>query len=372
LANLFVRHWRLLALAVFVALFIWVIYLMRLFVLPFATGLVLAYLLLPLVNWLERHLPPRHKWPNFRRVIAILLAFLLVLAIVGGFVYVVITAVINAGSTLVNSAPYFFGQSVVRIQDWFQSITAELPTAVQDEINRDLVEAGVSVGNWIRDTLFNSISSIPDTFKFILGFLVVPFFLFYILKDTEKIKQSLVATLPASVSRHGRSVVNIVERVAGRYIKSQLMLGLIVGYFSFIGLLLMKMPYSLALALLAGVMEMVPTLGPWIAGIVAVVVALALEPDKAIWVGLLYLGIQLLENNLLVPKVQSAYLRIHPAVMIVLLVFGAYVAGFWGILIIGPLAATLVELFKYVHAYYRTAARPPGSEGGSPPPPPLP
>jgi predicted PurR-regulated permease PerM len=113
------------------------------------------------------------------------------------------------------------------------------------------------------------------------------------------------------------------------------------------------MPFSLALSLLAGVMEMVPTLGPWISGAVAVLVALALAPDKAIWVLLLYLGVQALENNLLVPKIQSAYLRIHPAVMIVLLVFGAYFAGFWGILLIGPLTATLVEVFKYIRGYYQ-------------------
>jgi predicted PurR-regulated permease PerM len=357
LANIFVRHWRLVVLAVIVVVFIWVLYLMRLFVLPFAAGLVLAYLLMPLVSWLEKRLPPRQKWPGFRRVIAILLSFLLVLAIIGGFVYVIVTAVINAASILVNSAPYFFGQSIVRIQEWFQAITAQLPLSVQQEINRDLVQAGVSLGDWIRNSLFSSISNIPGTFKVILGFAVVPFFLFYVLKDVEIMKKSLVSALPANVSRHGRNVVNIVERVAGRYIKSQLMLGLIVGYFSFIGLLLLKVPYSLALALLAGVMEMVPTLGPWIAGAVAVVVTLALAPEKALWVGLLALGIQLTENNLLVPKIQSAYLRIHPAIMIVLLVFGAYVAGFWGILIIGPLVATLVELFKYVHENYRPAPR---------------
>ncbi len=161
--------------------------------------------------------------------------------------------------------------------------------------------------------------------------------------------------MPASVSRHGRNVVNIVENVLGRYIRAQLMLGLIVGYFSFIGLLLLQVRFPLALALLAGVMEMVPTLGPWIGGGVAVIVTLALTPEKALWVALLALGIQLVENNLLVPKVQSAYLRIHPAVMIVLLVFGAYIAGFWGIVLIGPLAATLVEIFKYVRDHYRAA-----------------
>jgi predicted PurR-regulated permease PerM len=329
---------------------------MRLFVLPFAVGLVVAYLLMPLVGWLEKRLPPRDRWPGFRRVAAILIAFILVLAVIGGFVYVIVTAVIGASGAFVEGAPYFFGQSIVRIQEWFHRVTADLPVVVQEELNQALVWAGVSLGNWIRDTLQNTVANIPRTFTIILGFAVVPFFLFYILKDSSKIKKGLVAALPAAVSWHGRQVVNIVENVLGRYIRAQLMLGLIVGYFSFIGLLLLEAPFPLALALLAGVSEMVPTLGPWIGGGVAVIVTLALAPEKAVWVAVLYLGIQLVENNLLVPKVQSAYLRIHPAVMIVLLVFGAYIAGFWGILLIGPLAATLVEIFKYVHAHYRPGA----------------
>jgi predicted PurR-regulated permease PerM len=360
------RHWRLAALAVAIIIFIWVLYRMRLFVTPFAAGLVLAYLLMPLVNWLEKRLPPRHHWAGFRRVAAILISFLLVLAIIGGFIYIVVSAVISASSNLVTSAPYFLGQSIVRIQDWFQRVTSELPASVQAQINNALVSAGVSLGDWIRNSLVSSLANIPGTISIVLGFAVIPFFLFYVLKDSESMKRSLRTSLPPGVAYHGRNVVNIVERVLGRYIKSQLMLGLIVGYFSFIGLLILKVPFALSLALLAGVTEMVPTLGPWIGGAVAVIVTLALAPEKALWVALLYLGIQLTENNLLVPKIQSAYLRIHPAVMIVLLVFGAYIAGFWGILLIGPLTATLVEIFKYVHGYYQSKEFGAGTGTGPP------
>jgi predicted PurR-regulated permease PerM len=133
------------------------------------------------------------------------------------------------------------------------------------------------------------------------------------------------------------------------------MLGIIVAYFTFIGLYVLgfQYKYMIPLALLAGVLELVPIVGPWIAGAVAVVVTLAIMPDRAIWVAVLFVGVQLLENNLLVPKIQSAYLRIHPAVMIFLLVLGAYIAGFWGLLIIGPLTATLVAVFKYIRDLYR-------------------
>jgi len=97
-----------------------------------------------------------------------------------------------------------------------------------------------------------------------------------------------------------------------------------------------------------------------IGGAAAGIVALAVVPEKAIWVALLFLMVQLLEGTLLVPRIQGAYLRIHPAIVIVLLVLGAYIAGFWGLLLAVPLTATAVGIYKYV--YHSAKAR---ESGGS-------
>jgi predicted PurR-regulated permease PerM len=102
------------------------------------------------------------------------------------------------------------------------------------------------------------------------------------------------------------------------------------------------------LAVLAGVTEIIPFVGPWIGGITAVIITLATVPDKAIWVAVLFASVQLLENLLLVPRIQGAYLRMNPAIVIVLVVLGAYLAGFWGVLLAVPLAATIVEVYRYV------------------------
>ncbi|OGO24909.1 MAG: hypothetical protein A2144_13385, partial [Chloroflexi bacterium RBG_16_50_9] len=326
---------------------------MRIIILPFATGLVLAYLLMPFVSWLEKSLPPKGKWQGFKRVFSVLLAFVLLICLIGGFLYFIITAVMDASVKLLESAPYFFGKSLYQIQDWFNNIIKGLPLEIQQEVNRELVEGGVALGQYVRNVFTGLVASIPGTFTMILGFAVLPFFLFYIMKDSERLKKGFVAAFTPGVAVHAWNVVKIVEKVLGRYIRAQIMLGIIVAYFTFIGLIVMKIPYAVALALLAGVAEVIPTLGPWIGGAVAVIVTLAMAPDKVIWVAILFLGVQLLENSLLVPKIQSAYLHIHPAIMIFLLVLGAYVAGFWGLLIIGPLTATIVEIVKYVRDHYQ-------------------
>jgi len=332
---------------------LWVLYLLRTVVLPFAVGLILAYLLMPAVSWLERKLPPRGKWPSFKRVFSVLVAFILLICIVGGFAYFIVTAVIDASVILLESAPYFIGKSLYQIQIWLQGITESLPVEIQQEVNRALIGGGVDIGNYIRDALLGAVSSITGTFTMILGFAALPFFLFYIMKDSERLKKGFASALTPGVAEHARNVVTIVERVLGRYIRAQIMLGVIVAYFSFIGLFFLKIPFAPALAILAGVTELIPILGPWIGGGIAVIVTLAMAPERAIWVAVLFVGVQLVENNLLVPKIQSAYLHIHPAIMILLLVFAAYFAGFWGLLVIGPLAATLVEVFRYVRDCYQ-------------------
>jgi len=358
LANVFVKHWRLVALALGIALFIWLIYLARSFLLPFAIGLVLAYLLMPVVFWLERYLPPRRKWRGFKRVLAIIIVFILLIGLVGGFLYILVSAVIDAGGVLIENTPYLITHTFERVQEWFDDIVFHLPDDMQQELQQTWADVGSTIGKAINDALMGSVTAIPAAFDVILGFAVLPFFLFYLLKDSEKLKAGLRSALSPNLARHGRNVANIVEQVLGRYVKSQLVLGFVVAYFVFVGLALLRVPYSLPLALLAGVAELIPTLGPWIGGVVAAIVTLALAPEKTIWVVVIYVAVQLLENNLLVPKIQSVYLRIHPAVMIVLLVFGAYIAGIWGIIFIGPLTATLVAIFKYVRDEYRAQQQP--------------
>jgi predicted PurR-regulated permease PerM len=354
LTNALAKHWRLVLLILGIIILLWVLYLLRLVILPFVTGLVLAYLLMPAVLWLEMKLPPRGKWPNFKRVLSVLVSFLLLICLVGGFSYFIVTTVIDASAILLQNAPNLIGRSLYEVQNWFQGVIEHLPVEVQQEFRNQLIEGGISIGKYIRDALMGAVSSVPGTFVAILGFAILPFFLFYLMKDSERLRRGFFSAMTPGMAEHARNVLTIVERVLGRYIRAQIMLGLIVAYFSFIGLLLLKVPFALALALLAGVTEIIPTLGPWIGGGVAVIVTLAMAPDKAIWVAVLFIGVQVLENNLLVPKIHSAYLHIHPAVMILLLVIGAYVAGFWGLVIIGPLAATLIEIFKYVRDYYRT------------------
>jgi predicted PurR-regulated permease PerM len=347
------KYWRLIVLLSGIAIFFAILYLLRTAVLPFFLGWVFAYLLLPVVTWLENRLPGSEKWLGVKRVSAIVVIFLILLALIAAFSYFIATAVIDASVTLAESAPYFFGKSLQQIQGWLDIIRQQFPPEIRQEVDKALVEAGIAAGDAIRNAFVRGITNIPDTMSFFLGMGALPLFLFYLLKDSEKLKRNLYSAFSPKIAEHIRNIIFIIERVIGRYIRSQVTLGLIVAYFTFIGLLILKIPFAPVLALLAGVGELIPTLGPWLSGAVAAIVTLAVAPDKVIWVIIIFLAIQLLENTLLVPRIQGGYLRIHPALLIFLLVVGAYIAGVWGLLLAGPLTATVIEIYKYVRQCYQ-------------------
>ncbi|KPL23335.1 MAG: hypothetical protein AMJ75_06305, partial [Phycisphaerae bacterium SM1_79] len=178
--------------------------------------------------------------------------------------------------------------------------------------------------------------------------------LFYVLKDWEKLVSGFYSAFSKRMAVHVRGIVSVVDKVLGRWIRAQLMLSAVVAVLCFIGLAALGITLAPALAVLQGIMEFVPILGPWIGGAVGVIVVLAIAPEKVIWVVFVYLGVQLLENMLLVPRIHGGYLRIHPAIILVLLPLGAFVAGLWGMILIVPLTATVLEIYRYVRDHLRT------------------
>jgi len=351
------KHWRLLSIVLVAIIVFWVLYLLRTAIFPFILGLIFVYLLMPVVSWLERKLPRPGDWPQFKRVFSILVVFIVLLTLVAAFSYFIVTAIIDASLVLAESAPYFIGKSLYQIQEWLEGLRQQFPPEIRQEVDRALLEAGVALGNTIRDAFVTGISFVPRTFSIFLGLAALPLFLFYTLKDSEKLKRNFYSVFPSGITEHIRNITDIIESVLGRYLRAQLMLGLIVAYFSFIGLLILRIPFAPVLALLAGIGELIPTLGPWISGAIVAIVTLAVAPDKVVWVILIFLVIQLLENNLLVPRIQGGFLHIHPAVLIALLVIGAYIAGLWGLLLAAPLTATGMEIYKYVHRQYQEAEK---------------
>jgi len=119
------------------------------------------------------------------------------------------------------------------------------------------------------------------------------------------------------------------------------MLGLIIAVIDYIGLLAIQVPYALVLALLSGLLEFIPVVGPFTAGAIAVVVALTVSPLHALLVVILYLIVQQLENGLIVPKIMQKAVGLSPVVIIVAVLIGVKLLGLFGALLAVPIAAVI-------------------------------
>ena len=324
------------------------LYTLRSAILPFLIGLVIVYLLLPPITRAEKKLPYKGRGLRAKRVFLILLTFVVVLALVGLFFFYTITAAADSFATLLSNAPEYISKGLSTAQDWFESFRQNLSLAQQQQVDEYISKIGTTLGTWVQNAFVSGLTFIPSTFSMILGFCALPIFLFYILKDSKKLGEGFYSFFSPGVALHIRSILSIMDNVLGRYIRAQLLLGLVVATLVFTGLTILGIKLAPALAIIAGVTELIPTVGPWIGGAVGVIVTLAVAPDKVLWVVVVYLSVQMLENMLLVPRIQGGLLRINPGILIFLLVLGSYLAGIWGMLLVAPLTATIVEIYKYV------------------------
>jgi predicted PurR-regulated permease PerM len=167
----------------------------------------------------------------------------------------------------------------------------------------------------------------------------------YILLDMPRLKASVDRRFPPHPN--SEPLIERMERALASYVKGQLLLSLIIGASSGIGIWILgitgALPHGQQYALLfgawAGITELIPYVGPWLGALPPILYALVTHPVSALWVALLYLGIQQLEGHLVVPNVMGRSLRLHPLLVIFGLLAGAEIYGFPGILVALPLLA---------------------------------
>jgi predicted PurR-regulated permease PerM len=264
---------------------------------------------------------------------------------------------------LANSGQYI-DNFITRAQQWTAGIRNMFPPSVRGYVDN----AVQNIANSLTGTLQKSTSGgggfLTSALGVIFGFAVVPLFLFYLLKDSELAVKGICSMFGEGASQHVYKILCVVESVIGRYIRAQLILSSVLFSLTLAGLLLLGIHplFALPLAFIYGLGELIPTLGAWIAGAIMVLVVLATQPDKLIAVIIMDLGVKVLENMVLVPKIQASNMRMHPAVVISLLVMGGHFWGLWGLILTVPITATLVEVFKYIRTMDRVEAAEPHSD----------
>ena len=296
-------------------------------------SLVIAYILMsgfaPLVDWFEKE--------GVNKTVAVLATFILIISVLGLLIFAVIPPLIVQTRELILSLPQYIDNL-----DRFVQTKNGLPNITIDDITQFLTQR-------IDKALTNVLSVILNVFTGFLTFITVAVFSFYLLLERDKIKQNLFIFFPHLSKERVYRLGHKIEEKLGAWVRGQVTLMLLVGAATWLGLTILGIKYALPLAVVAGILEIVPIIGPIISAVPAIIIAFVQNPVLVIAVIILYLVVQQVENYLLVPKVMARAVGLSPLIIIFALLVGGSLLGIIGALLAVPVTAIIQVILEDFH-----------------------
>jgi predicted PurR-regulated permease PerM len=329
--------WTVIGSFMIIGVLAWVANEVRIIWLPlvFAAGLVI--ILDPIASAVQR--------AGIPRLIGTIFAFLVFAGFLVAIGFLAVPTVQEQAAEFGQRLPVLYDETIEFLRD------------TSDDLGVDLgpVWTSETISEWIGDptnqeTIQNLLGGfgsgagrlIRGVAEMVAVVLLAPVLAFYLLLDLPRTKRMVIDLIPASVRNEFQHVSSRAGTAVAAFVRGQLLVALIVGAASSGALLLLDLPFWLIIGMAAGVLNLVPFVGPFVGGALAVVVALVEgEPSKALLAVLLFTAIQQVDNHIITPMVQRTRVLLSPLVIVLALIVGGSVAGLLGVLVAVPLVAVL-------------------------------
>jgi len=343
--NIGIFSWSIIGLLVIVAVCFYIIYLVRTAIIPLIIGILIAYMLVPLVKVLQK---------KMRKIFAVSLSYFIFLAILFVILFFIIPLVIEQFKTFITQIPFYmesfsnYLNNLAKTSTFIQNIQRvfqfDLSEITSEEITKYLINR-FSLENF---NIFQGATTVTRTLvSGILNFIIGPILGFYILKDTDIIRNSFMRVIPIRQKIETEIILSKINIVFGRYVRGQLIVSLIVGVLCTIDLLILRIDFAVLLGFIAGLFNLIPFLGPIIGGIPAAFTALFISPLKALLVIITFVAIQQIDNYFISPSIMKYQVGVHPGIVIFSLIAGGAVFGWIGLLLAVPTVAIIQEILRY-------------------------
>ena len=328
---------RQLALVVSLLLLVWIFISAQNVILPFLGSSILAYLLMPLADWLEQRRMPR--------LVAVLLIMLVVLSLIVLVGVTLIPGLIREIQTLIENIPALAGNLYQRIRENLADVLRMLHIDAV-ELQEGLLDEIPARAEALLSNLLKGMTGIGSVLGQVINVVLVPILTFYFLKDYPRIQSWILDMVP----RRYRSLTLFYQwrfnRILGGYIRGQMIVCSFVGVFTGVGLAFFGIPFALLLGFFTGLLNFIPYIGLYVSlGLALTATLFPAAPPLALFKVLgTFAVVQGLENYVLSPKIVGERVGLHPvAVIFSILVFSRFL-GFWG-LIAGVPTAALLKFF---------------------------
>ncbi len=345
LKNIGIFSWSLIGFLLIVALFFYIIYQIRMAIIPLVIAAAIAYLLGPLVVILQK---------KMRKSFAVAITYVIFLGVIFTVFFFIIPVIIDQFKTFINRFPIYIENLTNFINNFLQN--SILVENIKNLIGKEIIPEEVtgitqyliSKMNLEEIDIFRRATTLgKSVFNIVLYVVIVPLLGVYLLMHADKMKNTFIKVVPKKFKSHVIVVFDKINKVAGRYIRGQIIVSVIVGILCTVVLLILKVDFAILLGFIAGLLNIVPLLGPIIGAIPAALAALFISPLKAVLVIVLFIAIQQIDNYVISPNIMKYQVGVHPGIIILSLIAGGALFGIWGLIIAVPTVAAIQEILRY-------------------------
>jgi predicted PurR-regulated permease PerM len=319
---------------------LWLAYQLGTLIILFVFSVLFAYLVAPLVAFVQRRLTVGGGRRPLPRGAAIGLAYLAMFGVVALLVAWAVPRVAAAVKAASAGLPGVAnGQSLALVYDWLGRLG----------VSPSMIERAVSAAN---STIGMAASRIAAAFVHVSAYVpwlaLIPIVSFFLLKDAQELTQASIRMLPARWRVHAPALLSRIDRALAAYIRAQLVACLIVGTIVGVGFAVLRVPFAPVLAVGAGLAEFVPLVGPLVVAVVSAATAAFRSPMSALWV-LLFLGVlRVVEDYVIYPRLVGSRIHLHPLAVILAVLAGGELGGVVGVLLSVPTLAIWSAVYRYL------------------------
>jgi predicted PurR-regulated permease PerM len=343
--NIGIFSWSMIGFLLIAALFFYIIYLIRIAIIPLILAIAIAYLLTPLVTLLQK---------KMRRIFAVAITYIIFTGIIFTIFFFIIPIIVDQFKTFIDKFPSYMQNLTKVINDFLQK--SVLIKNAENLIGKEIIPKDasgitqylISRINLEEINIFQRATILGRSVLNIVLYLIVgPLLGIYILNYADRIKTTFIRIIPRRFKNQTIIILDRINKVAGRYVRGQIMVSIIVGILCTTVLLALKVDLAILLGFIAGLFNVIPLLGPIIGAVPATLAALFISPLKALLVILLFVAVQQIDNYIISPNIMKYQVGVHPGIIIFSLMAGGALFGIWGLLIAVPTVAVLQEVLRY-------------------------
>lgn len=331
---------------------------------PFIWGLVICYLLSPVLNVMERklfgplaaRLYKRHRKKNgegLARGLSVLMAEIIFIAVIAALVGLIIPQLFQSLETIVNTSPQYISNAI----SWLTKLLDDYPV-IEQYVTTTLSDVSQNLVSWINTTVLTKFGSLISNvtsgvygvarglYNLVIGIIVSV----YILNSKEKFaagaKRILYSIFSVEAAQKILEGLDFTDKTFMGFINGKLLDSAIIGLICYIGCALLRMPYALLVSIIVGVTNVIPFFGPFIGAVPSTLIILLVDPMKGLIFVLFVILLQQLDGNVIGPKILGSSTGITGFWVMFSIILGAGLFGFWGMLLGVPVFVVIYTLIN--------------------------